>query len=271
MKSQTRSLLAFVAFGCVAGGAIGWGVWINSTPSESWGAGDSSHSRMAHSETRSTTSSPLSSTTTATSVMPSPDDTQRKHSPAPVSQSDPFLAPNAFIPPSNMAPAVPTRVFSPSTITESSPASAPLTPSTAQRPAQTVEPVPATNTPLRESAESADEPAVVTPPPSEQPTEPSPEPPTQEPTTVVSEPAPQPEPTPTTEAVSPPTLVQPVPTTETLTTNPEEPTPIEPGTEPTETQEPLASGGDGSTLPTDTTEPTTELAPTAEETPIPAA
>lgn len=111
MRTNARGFVAFVATGCLAAGAIGWGVWRASTPEEVVTAVDTSptHSTptIGKVDASTTMSEPpaVSTTSVIAEVAPAPVE---------ISKNDPLLAPNAYIPPAGQNNRVaPTRVFNP--------------------------------------------------------------------------------------------------------------------------------------------------------------
>lgn len=228
MKKHTQGFLAFVAVGCTLAGAVGWGVWRVATPESARATSESTHVHSVAPETETTSAEATTSRTTPVPAEIIPTTTDRSKLPvrqAPVSESDPFLAPNAFIPRPESGPATPTRVYAPSVTpgTESAHATATSarptattsqTPGAAPTDAPGASPVPAPTT-------ATGQPGTGTVPPPGSPTtgvEPVP--------TNVSSSAPS------STAVAP-TLIQPEPTQEaTPTSSPSEPVPIVTSTVP---------------------------------------
>lgn len=217
MKKQTQGFLAFVAFGCVAAGAVGWGVWLNAAPDSARATGDISHSRYA-----STSVEPTQAAATIPSNAPTAPSTVTDHSTrpaqqAPVLKSDPFLAPNAFIPNASDIAVVPTRVYPPaSTATATTIATVPTgiqTTNTAAAPIvapdRQTAPEPVVSGSASTGTSTSDSPIAEEPAP--QPTITG-APITEAPTTVAV-------PTPIDVPVSPPTLVQPEPSSEVVATS----------------------------------------------------
>ncbi|MEJ5928390.1 hypothetical protein WG915_07130 [Corynebacterium sp. H128] len=231
MNTHTRGFVVFVAMGCVAAGATGWGVWRATAPDDAFAANETTTSRTASPVTIVTTAVP---TPQPTETTPGSADASERHKmpqqQAKVSQSDPYLAPNAYIPDSQTPVTPPTRVYAPNSLqptpTGDHAATSPSTTATDPTPSQ---PTDNPNNPT--------EPPVTTSPtePSNPPTEPTD-------TSVPTEPTPEqptevtPEPTPT----DAPTGTAPAPSEETPTTSVEEPSPIDPA-EPGSTPEPSAT------------------------------